>query len=154
MCLSSQPLRRLSLVITPHLKIAADTRTGECVTVTYLHCSRGRWRVQNLPLLPGADGCQSCQVGLPLSHLSQLLLLHLHTHTHTHRQGGSTLQPLKPSAPRLIVPPLLSASDAAALGPLVELETATKKKNIDMLMTDAGQRPNTRMCQGGVKNIE
>lgn len=101
---------------------------GEC----YLRCSRGGWRVQNLPLLPGADGCQSRQVGLPLSHLSQLLLLHLHN-THVPR-WRSTIQCINIQKQRLvgcphpfILPLSLSVSDAAALGPLVELETARPK---------------------------
>lgn len=62
----------------------SKTIWGIYFVFSYLSCSRGGWRIQNLPLLPRTNGCQSRQVGLPLPHLSQLLLLHLgNTHITT-----------------------------------------------------------------------
>lgn len=85
--------------------------------VRYLCRGRG-WRIQKLPLLPGADGSQSRQVGLPLSQLSQLLLLHL--------KNANTDTNMRLNRPRVNkitihppLPPLPSVSAAAVLGPPV-----------------------------------
>lgn len=73
--------------VFPDNLLLYQIKTKRChLNEQYLYWSRWRWRVQVLPLLPGANGCQSRQVGLPLSHLSQLLLLHLHTRKHTHNK--------------------------------------------------------------------
>lgn len=83
--------------------------------VSYLRRWRG-WRIQELPLLPGANGSQSRQVGLPLSQLSQLLLLHLqNTNTDTNKRPNRARVNKITIHPPL--PPWPSVSDATVLGP-------------------------------------
>lgn len=44
---------------------------------TYLSSYAEQARCIQPPFLAGTDGCQGCQVGIPLPHLGKLLLLHL-----------------------------------------------------------------------------